>query len=152
MKQTISKRSVSFSIYFVLIVLCAIGVHAEEQKWVDVSGTWAGTVEIDNSNYGFPDQTISYTYELIQNGCVVTIKGEKHKAVVRGDKIYWPPRSIPGRPAGFTITLEAGVSQVSGNKATGKRFWTRTDGTKSCSGAIVWTDVKVPCKDTNLAV
>jgi len=134
-----------------MIVFGVIGVHAEEQKCLDVSGTWAGTVKIDNSNCGFPDQTISYTYELIQNGCVVTVKGEEHNAVVRGDKIYWPPRSIPGRPAGFTVTLEEGVSQVSGYNATGKRLWTRTDGTKSCSGTLVWTDVKLPPKDTNLA-
>lgn len=151
MKPTINKRSVSFYSFLVIMVFLAIGVRAEVQKCEDVSGTWAGTVEIDNSNCGYPDQTISYTYELIQNGCFVTVKGEEHKAVVRGDKIYWPRRSIPGRPAGFTINLEEGVSQVSGIKATGKRLWTRTDGTKSCSGTIVWTDVKLPPKDTILA-
>jgi CubicO group peptidase (beta-lactamase class C family) len=50
-------------------------------------------------------------------------------------------------PAGFTVTLEESVSQVKGNKATGKRLWTRTDGTQSCSGTLVWTDVKLPRKD-----
>jgi hypothetical protein len=151
MKQTISKRRVSFSIFLVIILLLATGIHAEEQKCIDVSGTWSGTTEIDNSDCGFPNRTISYTYELIQDGCNVTVKGEDYKVEVRGDKIYWLPRTIPGRPAGFTVTLEEGVSQVSGNKATGKRFWTRTDGTQSCSGTIVWTDVKLPPKDTNLA-
>ena len=151
MKQTISKRSVSFSIFLVIILLLATGIHAEEQKCIDVSGTWSGTTEIDNSECGFPNRTLSYTYELIQDGCNVTVKGEEYKVEVRGDKIYWPPRTIPGRPAGFTVTLEEGVSQASGNKATGKRFWARTDGTQSCSGTIVWTDVKLPPKDTNLA-
>lgn len=151
MKHTISKRSVSFSIYLVMIVFGVIGVHAEENICEDVSGTWASTGEIDNSNCGFPNQTISHTYELIQNGCVVTVKGKEHKAVVRGDRIYWPARSIPGRRAGSTVTMEAGVSQVSGNKATGKTFWNWTDGTNSCSGTIVWTEVKLPRKDTELA-
>jgi CubicO group peptidase (beta-lactamase class C family) len=151
MKHNLSQRSVSFSIFLVIILVLVIGVRAEEKKCEDVSGTWASTEEIDNSNCGFPNQTISYTYELIQNGCVVTVKGKEHKAVVRGDRIYWPPRSIPGRQASSTVTMEAGVSQVSGNKATGKRFWNWTDGTKSCSGTIVWTEVKLPSKDTELA-
>jgi CubicO group peptidase (beta-lactamase class C family) len=151
MMHTISQRSVSFSIYLVMIIFGVIEVHAEENICEDVSGTWASTEEIDNSKCGFPDQTISYTYELIQIGCVVTVKGKEHKAVVRGDRIYWPARSIPGRRAGSTVTLEAGVSQVSGNKSTGKRFWSWTDGTNSCFGTIVWTDIKQPSKDTELA-
>ena len=151
MQNRICQRSVSFSILLVLILLLVTGVHAEEQKCINVSGTWSGTSEIDNSDCGFPNRTIRYTYELIQDGCNVTLKGEEYKLEVKGDKIYWPPRTIPGRPAGFTVTLEEGVSQVSGNKATGKRFWTRTDGTEFCSGTIVWTDIKLPPKDTKPA-
>jgi CubicO group peptidase (beta-lactamase class C family) len=151
MKHNISQRSVSFSILFVIILLLTAGVSAKEQKCIDVSGTWEGTSEIDNSDCGFPNQTISYTYELIQDGCVATIKGEEYKVEVRGNRIYWPPRSIPGRPAGFTVNLEEGVSQVSGNKATGQRLWTRTDDIQSCSGTIVWTDVRLPPKDTEPA-
>jgi CubicO group peptidase (beta-lactamase class C family) len=79
------------------------------------------------------------------------VKGEEYKLEIRGDKIYWPPRTIPGRPAGFTVTMEEGVSQVSGKKATGQRLWTRTDGTESCSGTIAWTDVRLPPKDTEPA-
>jgi hypothetical protein len=150
MKPNISRRSVSFSIFLVIILFFAPGIHAEEQKCIDVSGTWSGTLEIDNSDCGFANQTISYTYEFIQKGCIATIKGEANKVEVRGGRIYWPPRSIPGRPAGFTVNLEEGISQVSGNKATGKRFWTRTDGTQSCSGTIVWTDIKLQSKDTQL--
>ena len=85
---------------------------------MDVSGTWASTEESDRSDCGVPNQTRSYTYELIQHGCVVTINGEAHKIVVKGDRIYWPSRSFPGRQAGSTVTLEACVSQVSGNKAS----------------------------------
>jgi hypothetical protein len=151
MKHNISQRSVSFYSFLVIMVFLVIGVHAEENICEDVSGTWASTEEIDNSNCGFPNQTISYTYELIQNGCVVTVKGKEHKAVVRADRIYWPARSIPGRKVGSTVTMEAGVSQVSGNKATGKRFWKWTDGTNSCSGTTVWTDIKLPRKDTESA-
>ena len=150
MEDHISRRNLSFSIFLVIILLFASGIYADEQKCIDVSGTWSGTTEIDNSDCGFPNRTIRYTYELIQDGCNVTVKGEAYKVEVRGDKIYWPPRSIPGRPAGFTVNLEEGVSQVSGNKATGKRSWTRTDGTQSCSGTIVWTDVKLPRKDIQL--
>jgi CubicO group peptidase (beta-lactamase class C family) len=73
---------------------------AEEEKCEDVSGIWETTVKIDNSNCGFPNQTISFTYELIQNGCVLTVKGRGHKAVVKGDRIYWPGGTIPGRLAG----------------------------------------------------
>jgi CubicO group peptidase (beta-lactamase class C family) len=151
MKHNISKRSVSFSLFLVIILFLAIRVHAEEQKCVDVSGTWSATDEIDNSDCGFPNQTLRYTYELIQNGCVVTVKGKALKAVVRGDRIYWPARSIPGRLAGSTVTLESGVSHVSGNKATGKRLFNWTDGTKSCSGKIVWTGVRLPRKHTESA-
>jgi len=151
MKHTISKRGVSFSIYLVMIVFGVTEVHAEEKKCVDVSGTWSSTEEIDRSDCGVPNQTNSYTYELIQNGCAVTVKGKEPKVVVRGDRIYWPARSFPGRQAGSTVTLEAGVSQVSGNQATGKRSWTWTDGTNSCSGTIVWTDIKQPRKDAELA-
>ena len=84
MKPNISRRNVSFSIFLVIILFLVTGVHSEEQKCVDVSGTWERTEEIDNSDCGFPNQTISYTYELIQNGCVVTVKGKETKAVVRG--------------------------------------------------------------------
>ena len=95
MKYHICQGSISFSILLVIILFPVIGVRAEEQKCVDVSGTWEGTEEIDNSDCGFPNQTISYTYELIQNGCVVAVKGKAHKAEVRGDRIFWPERSIP---------------------------------------------------------
>jgi hypothetical protein len=82
---------------------------------------------------------------------VVTVKGKSHKAVVKGDRIYWPGSSIPGRLAGSTVTLEAGASQVRGNKATGKRSWTWTDGTKSCTGTNSWTDVRLPHRDAESA-
>jgi hypothetical protein len=111
MKHTISKRSVSFSMFLVIILFLAIGVHAEEQKCVDVSGTWASTEEIDAPDCGVSNVTKTYTYELIQNGCIVTIKGKEHKAVVRGDRIYWPLRSFPGKIVGSTITVEPGVSR-----------------------------------------
>jgi CubicO group peptidase (beta-lactamase class C family) len=151
MKHTIKKKSVSFSIFLVMIVLLATGVHAEEKNCEDVSGIWKSTEEIENSDCGVPNQTISYTYELIQNGCVVTVKDKEHKAVVKDDKIYWPQRIIPGRMVGSTVTLEAGVSQVVGNRATGKRGWTWADGTRSCSGTIIWTDIKLPPEDTESA-
>ena len=132
MPPTIIRRSVSFSIFLAIILFFATGIRAKEQKCIDISGTWSGTLEIDNSDCGFPNSNISYTYELIQDGCVAAIKGEAYKVEVRGNRIYWPPRSIPGRPAGFTVQLEEGVSQVKGNKATGQRSWTRTDGNQSC--------------------
>jgi hypothetical protein len=147
MKHAIKKTSVSLSIYLLMIVFGGIGVYAEEKKCEDVSGTWSTTVEIDNSNCGFPNQTISFTYEMIQNGCVLTVKGRGHNAVVKGDRIHWPGGTIPGRLAGSTVTLEEGVSQVSGNKATGKRSWTWTDGTKTCTGTNIWTDVRLPHRD-----
>jgi CubicO group peptidase (beta-lactamase class C family) len=152
MKPNIAKRSVSFSIFLVVFLFGVIGIHAEEMKCIDVSGTWASTEESDRSDCGVPNQTRNYIYELIQHGCVVTIKGEAHEAVVKGDRIYWPSRSIPGRQAGSTVILEAGVSQVSGNKATGKRSWSWTDGTNSCSGTTVWTDIKQLPGDTESAV
>jgi hypothetical protein len=151
MKHTISKRSVSFSTFLVFIVFLVIVVHAEEKKCIDVSGTWQSTEEIDASDCGGLKRTKRHTYELKQNGCIVTIKDKDRNAEVRADRIYWSPRSVPGRQVGSTVTLEAGVSQVSGNKATGKRFWTWTDGTNSCSGTIVWTDIKLPRKNTELA-
>jgi CubicO group peptidase (beta-lactamase class C family) len=151
MKHAIKKTSVSLSIYLLMIVFGGIGVYAEEKKCEDVSGTWSTTVEIDNSNCGFPNQTISFTYEMIQNGCVLTVKGRGHNAVVKGDRIHWPGGTIPGRLAGSTVTLEEGVSQVSGNKATGKRSWTWTDGTKTCTGTNIWTDVRLPHRDVESA-
>ena len=99
MKHGINKTSVSFSIFLVIIVFLVTGVHAEEKDCEDVSGIWKSTVEIDNSDCGVPDQTINYTYELVQDGCVVTVKENKVKADVRDDKIYWPQRIIPGRRA-----------------------------------------------------
>ncbi len=120
---------------------------AEEQKCEDVSGTWESTVEIDNSDCGFPNRTVSFTYELIQNGCELTVKGRGNKATVGGDRIYWPAGSIPGRVPGSTVHLETGVSQVSGNKATGERSWTWTDGTNFCKGKNVWSDVRLPHRD-----
>ena len=151
MRQNISQASVSFFVFLIIILFLVLGVQAEEQKCINVSGTWTGTEEIDNSDCGFPNQTIRYTYELIQNDCVLTVKGKAHKAVVKGNRIYWPARSIPGRKTGSTVNMETGVSQVSGNKATGQRIWTWTNGTKSCSGTIEWTDVKLPRKDTESA-
>jgi hypothetical protein len=152
MKHNICRRSVCFSIFLVVMLFGGIGVHAEEKQCVDVSGTWASTEEIGGSDCGMPNQTRSYIYELIQHGCVVNIKGKADKAVVKGDRIYWPSRSFPGRLTGSTVILEAGVSLVSGNKATGKRSFSWTDGTKSCSGMIVWTDIKQPRKDTDSAL
>ncbi len=110
------------------------------------------TEEIDASDCGGTTKTKSYIYRLIQNGCTVTVKGKEYNAVVRGDRIYWPSRSVPGRRDGSTVTLEACVSQVSGDKATGKQIWAMTEGTNSCSGTIVWTDIKLPRKDTKLAL
>jgi len=51
---------------------------------------------------------------------------------------------MPGRQTGSTVVLEATVSQVNGNKATGIRHWTWTKGTRSCSGTIEWIDIKQP--------
>ena len=129
----------------------ATRTHAQEKNCDDVSGIWESTEEIDNSDCGIPDQTINYTYELIQQGCVVTVKENNVKATVKGDKIYWPQRIIPGRMAGSTVTLEAAVSQVVGNTSTGKRVWSWTDGTRSCSGTSLWTDNRLPRKDTDSA-
>ena len=89
MRQNISQASVSFFVFLVIILFLVLGVQAEEQKCINVSGTWTGTEEIDNSDCGFPNQTIRYTYELIQNDCVLTVKGKAHKAVVKGNRIYW---------------------------------------------------------------
>ncbi|MGD9043469.1 MAG: hypothetical protein PVG06_07145, partial [Desulfobacterales bacterium] len=79
MQANINLRSVSFSIFFIIILFLVTAVQAEEQKCIDVSGTWFGTAEIDNSDCGFPNRTISYTYELIQDGCNVTVTGEEYK-------------------------------------------------------------------------
>ena len=75
MKHNISWRGVFFSIFLIIILFLVIGIRAEAQKCIDVSGIWSGTEEIDNSDCGFPNRTISYTYELIQDGCNVTVKG-----------------------------------------------------------------------------
>ncbi len=153
MKHLICQGIVSVSTFFVIMVFLAMGVQAEEKDCIDVSGTWDATDEIDASNCGGAIITLRHTYELIKNGCIVTIKrkGEKDiQAEVRGNKIYWPKRKIPGRQAGSTVILEEGVSQVSGNKATGKRPWTWTKGTKSCSGTTSWIDIKQQSKHSKM--
>jgi len=130
-----------------------MGIQAEEKECIDVSGTWDSTAEIDASNCGGAIRTARYTYELIQNDCIVIVKrkGEKDvQAEVRDNKIYWPKRKIPGRQAGSTVILEEGVSRVSGDKAIGGRHWTWTKGTKSCSGTTSWIDIKQQSKHTKM--
>ena len=130
-----------------------MGLQAEEKDCINVSGTWDATQEWDASNCGGAISTERYTYELIQDGCIVTLKRKEQKGVqveVRGNKIYWPKRKIPGRQAGSTVVLEAAVSEVDGNKAIGGRHWTWTKGTNSCSGTTSWIDIKQPTKQTQM--
>ena len=153
MKHFICQGIVSVSTFVVIMVFLAMGVQAEEKECIDVSGKWDATDEIDASNCGGAIRTRRYTYELIQDGCIVTFKrkGEKDvQAEVRGNKIYWPKRKIPGRQAGSTVILEEGVSRVSGNKAIGERHWTWTKGSKSCSGKDSWIDIKQQSKHTKM--
>ena len=115
MNYAICQGIVSVSTFFVIVVFLAMGVQAEEKDCIDVSGIWDATDEIDASNCGGDIRTARYTYELIQNDCIVTLKrkGEKDvQAEVRGNKIYWPKRKIPGRQAGSTVILKEGVSVV----------------------------------------
>ena len=153
MKHFICQGIVSVSTFFVIVVFLAMEVQAEEKDCIDVSGTWDASEEIDASDCGGAIRTKRYTYELIQNGCIVTLKRKEEKDVqaeVRGNKIYWPKRKIPGRQVGSTVNLEEVVSQVSGNKATGKRHWTWTKGKNSCSGTTVWIDIKQRPMDTKM--
>lgn len=158
MKHQISKRTIYFSIFMVIMFL-VIGVHAEEENCIDVSGTWEAKDEVDASEFGGKRETNIFTYDLIQKGCDVTLKrkeprfpkGDEVKGVVKGDKIYWLARKFPGRRAGSWVTVEASVSQVIGNKATGKGIWNYTEGDRSCNGTTTWTDTRLPRKDTGLA-
>ena len=153
MKYFICQGIVSVFTFFVIVVFLAMGVQAEEKDCIDVSGTWDSTEEIDASNCGGAIRTARYTYELIQNDCIVIVKrkGEKDvQAEVRDNKIYWPKRKIPGRQAGSTVILEEGVSRVSGDKAIGGRHWTWTKGAKSCSGTTSWIDIKQQSKHTKM--
>ena len=143
MKSYLNKTTIIVSTIFLLLVSTTLGLQAEDIKCIDVSGTWVTTEEIDNSDCGAPNKTKQYTYQLVQKKCtvIIKIKGiEDAQAEVRGNKVYWPKREFPGRQSGSTLVLEADVSQVSGNKATGIRHWTWTKGTKSCSGTIEWID------------
>ena len=142
MKHIICRRSISVATFFVIVVFLTMGVRAEEKECIDVSGTWTATEEINNSDCGVPNSTEHYTYQLIQKDCTVICKrGQKEDppAKVVGNQIYWPEHKKPGRQAGTTIVLEAAVSLVNGNKATGKRHWTATRGTKTCAGSIEQT-------------
>ncbi len=151
MKQIHRQGIVSISFFFSLILFFLVEVQAEEKECIDVSGTWFATEQIDSSKCGVPNSTKQYTYQLIQNECTVISKrgqDEGPPAKVRGNKIYLPELKIPGRRAGINIVLEAAVSHVNGNKATGIRHYTATRGTKSCSGTIEWIDIKQPPKGT----
>jgi CubicO group peptidase (beta-lactamase class C family) len=153
MKHFICQAFVSISTVFVIMTFLNTEIQAEQKDCIDVSGTWDATDEIDASNCGGAIRTARSTYELVQNGCIVTVKkkGEKDvQAEVRGNKIYWPKRKIPGRQVGSTVILEEGVSQVSGNKATGKRQWTWTKGLNSCSGTSSWIDIKQQSRRTKM--
>jgi hypothetical protein len=65
MSSTI-KELLSFSTFLVLIVFLVMGIHAEEEQCIDVSGAWMSTEEIDASDCGGTTKTKSYIYRLIQ--------------------------------------------------------------------------------------
>ena len=73
MKHFICQGIVSVSTFLVIMVFLAMGIQAEEKECIDVSGTWVSTAEIDASNCGGAIRTARYTYELIQNGCIVIV-------------------------------------------------------------------------------
>ena len=153
MKRIVCQGSVSVSTIFVILVFLTMGLHAEERKCIDVSGTWVANDEIDASDCGVPNFTEQFTYQFLQNGCTAIFKRkgkEERQVEVRGNKIYWPKRKVPGRQAGTFIVIEAAVSEVNGNKATGKSYWTATRGTKSCSGTTEWIDIKQPPEGTKM--
>jgi hypothetical protein len=81
MKHFICQGIVSVSTFFVIVVFLAIGVQAEEKDCIDVSETWDATDEIDASDCGGAIRTARFTYELIQNGCIVTSKRKGEKDV-----------------------------------------------------------------------
>jgi len=150
MKNHICQVIVSFSTLLFLSVFFVLEVHPKEEKCIDVSGRWESIQEIDATACGGNKRTKKYTYELIQDGCIVTVKGEGQKAEVSGNNIHWPQHSFPGRRGG-TVTIEASVAQVIGNKTTGRGNWSWTDGTNTCSGKFVRTDIKLQNKETESA-
>jgi len=150
MKHIFSQGFVSLSILLFLSVFIVLEVHAKEEKCIDVSGRWESTQEIDSTACGGNKSTRKFTYELIQDGCIATVIGSEQKAEVIGNSVHWPQYSFPGRRGG-TVTSEASVVQVIGNKITGKGNWSWTDGTNTCSGTISRTEVKLPGNKTESA-
>jgi hypothetical protein len=61
---------------------------------------WPVTWAVGSNNSGIKKNSFPKP-----NGCIVTVKGDEHKAEVRDDRIYWPPRSFPGRQVGSTVTM-----------------------------------------------
>ena len=150
MKHIFSQGIVSFSILLFLSVFIVLEVHAKEEKCIDVSGRWESTQEIDATACGGTKTTRKFTYELIQDGCIVTVKGSEQKGEVIGNNIHWPQYSFPGSRGG-TVTQEAGVAEVIENRATDKGTWSWTDGTNNCSGTISRTEIKLPDNKTESA-
>ena len=107
MKQVICQEIVSISLFFILLVLLLIRVNAEEQQCIDVSGIFELTKEVEASNCGGTKRIENATFELIQNGCIVTVKGdENNKSEIIGDNIYLLERSVPGNQAGSTVIVQ----------------------------------------------
>ncbi len=119
MKYIFSQGIVSLSTLLFLSVFLVVEVHGKDENCIDVSGSWEAIQEIDATACGGKKSTNKYTYELIQDGCIVTVKGEGQKAEVIGNNIHWLQHSFPGRRGG-TVTMEASVAQVIGNKTTGR--------------------------------
>ncbi len=150
MKYIFSQGIVSLSTLLFLSVFLVVEVHGTDENCIDVSGRWESIQEIDATACGGKKWTNNYTYELIQDGCIVTLKGEEQKAEVIGNNVHWPQHSFPGRRGG-TVTTEASVVQVIGNKISDRGTWSWTDGTNTCSGKIYRTDIKLPGKETESA-
>ena len=150
MKYIFSQGIVSLSTLLFLSVFLVVEVHGKDENCIDVSGRWESIQEIDATACGGTKRIRKSTYELIQDGCIVTVKGGEQKAEVSGNNVHWPKHSFPGNRGG-TITMEAGVAQVIGNKATEKGTWSWTDGTNTCSGKIYRTDIMLQGKETKAA-
>jgi len=150
MKYIFSQGIVSLSTLFYLSIFLVVEVHGKDEKCIDVSGRWESTQEIDATACGGTKITRKFTYELIQDGCIVTVKGSEQKGEVIGNNIHWPQYSFPGSNGG-TVTQEAGVAEVIENRVTDKGTWSWTDGTNNCSGTISRTEVKLPDNKTESA-
>ena len=111
MKHIFSQGIVSLSTLFFLSIFLVVEVHGKDEKCIDVSGRWESIQEIDATACEGEKSTRTFTYELIQDGCIVTVKGSEQKGEVIGNNIHWPQHSFPGRICG-TVTSEASVVQV----------------------------------------